>query len=336
MTGVQTAIALAAVQGFPPAIQDLVTSLDKELDRVQEQHALPSDMGQWADILTIRLQCHFDMFTNATPYAITRSYSMLRELYPGDADLTTLLRHEVDMAKQRSSDLDGLWLQFKMLYDGYLLHLEKADREVMLKAYPELERLCEDVTTRAAALVSSNKGWARCFDLVLTEGGHQGFTQTIDKRRAWTTEAFPGAIARLVEELHLLRRERARLSQETSAKWDSTLTQWFVRSGDRLPVAEFCTALVWYMDALKQLTNSGEKQKDLLGKIDGLMRFAKFSTTTLNLPGQAHIPVRELRQAFEQFDQQWTQARRVTELCLPLMDALKRHVATIEATRGKV
>lgn len=131
MTGVQTAIALAAVQGFPPAIQDLVTSLDKELDRyvpvahvlfvsshmisaacrVQEQHALPSDMGQWADILTIRLQCHFDMFTNATPYAITRSYSMLRELYPGDADLTTLLRHEVDMAKQRSSDLDGLWLQ---------------------------------------------------------------------------------------------------------------------------------------------------------------------------------------------------------------------------------
>ncbi len=56
-----------------------------------------------------------------------------------------------------------------MLYDGYLLHLEKADREVMLKAYPELEWLCEDVTTRAAALVSSNKGWAHCFDLVLTE-----------------------------------------------------------------------------------------------------------------------------------------------------------------------
>ncbi|RDX40140.1 hypothetical protein OH76DRAFT_1490545 [Lentinus brumalis] len=303
---------------------------------VQEQHALPSDMERWADVLTVRQQCNIDMFTYGTPYAITRSCSMLLELYPGDADLATRLSREIDGAKQRSSELDGQWLQFKIMYDGYLLHLEKADREVMLKVYPELERSCEDVTTRAAALVSGNRRWARCFDLVLTEGGHQGFMETIDKRRAWTKEAFPAAIARLTEELHLLRQECARLSQETSAKWDSTFTEWFVRSGDRLPVAEFCAAILWYMDVVKQLTNSAERQKDLLGKFNGLMRFTKFNTTTLNLPGQAHVPVQDFRQAFEQFNQQWMQACRVTEMCLPLMDALKRHVTTLKATRDRI
>ncbi len=44
------------------------------------------------------------------------------------------------------------------------------------------------------------------------------------------------------------------------------------------------------------------------------MRFAKFNTTTLNLPGKAHVPVHDLRPSFEQFDHQWAQARRVTEV----------------------
>ncbi len=92
--------------------------------------------------------------------------------------------------------------------------------------------------------------------------------QTIDKRRAWTTEAFPREIARVVEELRLLRQERVRLSQETAARWDSNFTEWFTRSGDRLPVAEFCTVLAWYMDILKQLTNQSEKQKSLLWKFN--------------------------------------------------------------------
>ncbi len=44
------------------------------------------------------------------------------------------------------------------------------------------------------------------------------------------------------------------------------------------------------------------------------MRFAKFNTTTLNRPGEAHIPVEDIRQSFEQFEQQWVKARRVVEV----------------------
>ncbi len=148
---------------------------------------MPSDVERWSDVLTTRVQCLFDTFSTFTPYAITRTQTMLQELYPGDSELPSRLKHEVEAAKQRSSDLNGQWLQvrsslvftrarfrrlpmqFKMLYDGYLLHLEKLDREKMEKAYPELERACEDVLRRARAVVAGKSRWESSFDLALTD-----------------------------------------------------------------------------------------------------------------------------------------------------------------------
>ncbi|RPD78448.1 hypothetical protein L226DRAFT_610366 [Lentinus tigrinus ALCF2SS1-7] len=339
MSGVQTAIALTAVQGFPPAIKDLITHLDSELESIQQRNALPSDTGRWATILTVRLQCNFDTFSTATPYVITRSRAMLFELYPGDTTLTSRFNNEVAVAQQRSADLNSLWLQFKMLYDGYLLHLEKADRETMMDVYPTLERSCEDVVQHAAAVVAGKARWDACFDLVLTEDGHQGYMETIDKRRAWATEAFPSEISRVTEEIRLLREERARLLQETSAQWDSQLTGWYTRAGDRVPVVEFCTALVWYLEVLKKLNAQSEKQKNVLWKFNALMRFAKLNTTTLNRAGempQAPIPVQDIRHSFEQFDQLWTKASRVIELCSPLAETLERHITTLKVTRERI
>ncbi len=157
---------------------------------VQDEQALPSEMERWGGILITRLQCSFDTFSIFTPYAIMRARSMLLELYPGDTDLTARLKDEIERAKQRSSDVNGVWLQVclmfcvfalahssstpcfvqvKMLCDGYLLHLEKPDREAMEKAIPELESSCEDVTKRVTALLAGKRRWEASYNLVLPE-----------------------------------------------------------------------------------------------------------------------------------------------------------------------
>ncbi len=60
-------------------------------------------------------------------------------------------------------------MKLKMLYDGWFFHLEKSDQATLEKAYPELERTCEELDSRVERLVGDASQADEAFKLVLTE-----------------------------------------------------------------------------------------------------------------------------------------------------------------------
>ncbi|RPD60325.1 hypothetical protein L227DRAFT_611284 [Lentinus tigrinus ALCF2SS1-6] len=333
--GVQIVTAISAAKPCPQVMEDLATSLDEEVERMRKSWTLPTDISQWATFLTSRSLCGFKTFSESTPPSITQWRDMLMTLYPGDGDLVSRLQKTSDTAKEKATQLNNRWYQFKMLADGYLLHLETADRVALEDAFPRLEHEHNSIASRVTAVKARKAKWDRCFDLLLTETGEAGYMQTLQKRAAWTQQNFPGVVTGLVTELQQLIEERRVLVQETSRLWDEQFSTWFTRSGDRITPEEFVAALSRHVDAIQRLSEQSKTQKSLVSKLDMLVRFAGLNTTTLNRPGGSFIPLQDIRQSFREYEVIWIDACRITEDCVRLTSALERYIALLEDAHGK-
>lgn len=59
--------------------------------------------------------------------------------------------------------------QFRMLYDGYFLHLNDTDRAVIEKAEAELETTREALYKQVADVLARTVEWEGCLTVALTE-----------------------------------------------------------------------------------------------------------------------------------------------------------------------
>ena len=91
--------------------------------------------------------------------------------------------------------------------------------------------------------------------------------KTLEDRRTWMTETFPGEVTEMVEVLEGLRVARVQILAECAALWDQILQAWFTRLGDRLPTHIFLDAMRRYAKMLDNLEAQGAKQHDILNRL---------------------------------------------------------------------
>ncbi|KAI0713512.1 hypothetical protein C8Q76DRAFT_796472 [Earliella scabrosa] len=334
--GVLTTLAFTLIRNFPVTIQDIVTSSDHELNSVRDKLILPTELAQWATILSSRAMCRFDIFSTSAGHEITRYRAMLLEQYPGDGELPERLLAAGEKMSERLHDSRQLWEQFQMHYDTYYLHLDPAGRDAMDKAYPELERTINDLTGRSAGTLAIIEQWRPCFELLLTDAGRQVYTRTLEERRAWMIEMFPGRVTVMVQDLQQVHETRMQLLKDSTALWEEILQEWYTRSGDRLPTHVFLHALRRFVKILDDLDAQSSSQRNALGQLKSCMRLVEHHTTTLNLLSAEQVSIEDVRESFHQFDTTFVQCLRTTELCLGLKKDLDERVAILMKVRDQV
>ncbi|KAI0735941.1 hypothetical protein C8Q76DRAFT_792427 [Earliella scabrosa] len=334
--GVLTTLAFTLVRNFPVAIEDIVTSSDNELDSVRDKLILPTDLARWATILSSRSMCRFDIFSTAAGHEITRYRTMLLEQYPGDGELPQRLHAAGDEMSECLHDSRQLWEQFRMHYDTYYLHLEPTARDAMDKAYAKFEQTMSDLTGRSAGTLAIIEEWRPCFDLLLTEAGCQVYTRTLEERRVWMTETFPGRISEMLEDLQQVRDARVQSLNDSTALWEAILQEWYTHSGDRLPTHVYRDGLHRFMKILDDLVAQCNRQRTALGQLKSCMRLVDHHTTTLNLVSAEEVSIEDVRESFHQFDTTFVQCMRTKELCLRLQMDLRERIAILMEVRDQV
>ncbi|KAI0743702.1 hypothetical protein C8Q80DRAFT_1272350 [Daedaleopsis nitida] len=139
--GPQIIVAFNLIKGFPKVIQNIIGPLKKEIESMRDKLVLLSDMAQWAVILSSCSICDNDSFATTAQHEVNRRCATLLELYPGDpaAVQESLVRLDCVVLEMHTtfSDTSVRYEEFRMLYDGYLLHLEVDDRETVDKAFAQ-------------------------------------------------------------------------------------------------------------------------------------------------------------------------------------------------------
>ncbi|KAI0744915.1 hypothetical protein C8Q76DRAFT_789382 [Earliella scabrosa] len=333
--GLQTTLAFTLVRNFPVVIPDIATSIDNEIDR--DKFILPSDLTRWATIMTSRSMCRFAVFSTGAAHEIERYRSMLKEQYPGDGELLDRLNAAVTEMSDRLDESNQVWEQFRMHYDNSFLHLpDAAAREAMEKSYAEFERTLPQLIGRSAGTTAIVHEWQPCFQLVLTEAGRQAYTKSLEDRRTWMTETFPGQVTEMVQVLEELRVARVQLLADCAALWDEILQAWFTRSGDRLPTHIFLDAMRRYVKMLDDLDVQGAKQRDILNRLKSCMRLVEHHTTTLDLLSAEQISIADVRESFHQYDTNFMHCVHTTELCIRLKNDITKCIATLTKAREQI
>ncbi|KAI0730678.1 hypothetical protein C8Q76DRAFT_690723 [Earliella scabrosa] len=141
--GLPIALAFTAVQDFLSTIKSMVSSLDGDLESACEQFILPVNLARWAPVIRARASCKFEAFRAVATHDIDRHVVMLFEVTMGQGDLLDRLEGAVSAMVGAFEASDDVWQKFRMLYDGWVLRLQKTDSEVIEKALPELRLMRE-------------------------------------------------------------------------------------------------------------------------------------------------------------------------------------------------
>ncbi|RDX47411.1 hypothetical protein OH76DRAFT_1484765 [Lentinus brumalis] len=260
--------ACILLRAFPQAIGDIVVSLDEDLESVRRRYNLPLDVTHWATFLISRTACCFDTFATTAPYEITHRKALLQELYPGEDALPDRLNAFAMNVNGSYAECRVMNDQFRMLYDGYFLHLNVTERTVIEKAEVELDTTREALYNQVADVLARTVEWEGCLTVALTDKGHRAYMEGFEQRRAWAAETFPRHVNEVLEALCGLVEERKRLSDEASAVWDEQVDGFHQHTSiSRVPVPELCSALNPYSRILQQLSAQSVTQKSLVSKL---------------------------------------------------------------------
>ncbi|KAI0714468.1 hypothetical protein C8T65DRAFT_738714 [Cerioporus squamosus] len=331
--GIMLIAACTLARSLPEAVKDIASSLDADVERFRVKYALPRDINTWSSVLSCRSIGEYDIFSTTTTYQITRYKAMLEELHPGEGELTDRIHKHVLQTSQFFGEGRVLFEQLSKLYDGYFLYLEPSRQQSLEKAHPEFERTSEGLFPRVAATVEESVQLEKLFALVLTEAGHESYTQELESRRAWYTATFPGQISDVVDRLRNLTLRRTEVLNNATAIWDGICTDWFNVVGDRLAPGDFEAALAKYMVLFHELTTQTEQQKRVLGKLRGIVQRAVLYSSTLNAPNEESISIEDIRKAFEQYDMLYFKATELQALCQEWKEGMQSQMAVLEEAR---
>ncbi|KAI0702559.1 hypothetical protein C8Q76DRAFT_789327 [Earliella scabrosa] len=335
--GPQLTLAFSLIRGFPPVLEDVTTMLNKELDSARDKLILPVDLSRWSSVLSSRSKGRFDTLATVTVQEVTLLRATLDELYPGEHELPTRLDAVFGAMQTSFGESNTLWQQFKMSYDNNVLHLDTSERESMEKAFPDLERRCEDIRRRVAAAKTAFARWRPCFDLVLTEEGRLGYHNVLDERRAWTRETFPDRVTVVVNSLQQLADARADLVLQSTELWDKYLDAWIGRStsGNRLPTSELCAATAQYLAICQALAEQTEQQKALLDELKSITKQAHIYGSTLSAAQGAPISIEDIRNSFDRYESIWIESMKLSEMCNTVKATLQDRMTILEGARAR-
>lgn len=201
-------LASTAIRDMPRVVEDIVKSMDNELERyvlssavvshpnillqssVRATFLLPKEFEKWSNAVSARANCQYNMFSTSATHEIARRRAMLLGLYSSEEklDLPHRISFTLSVMNTHYECSDDIWqkvcaeifrliynplsiTQTRMLYDGYYLHLEKDERAAVDKAFPDITERFAAASVCVSSINELFTRWKPCFEAVLTEVG---------------------------------------------------------------------------------------------------------------------------------------------------------------------
>ncbi|KAI0742322.1 hypothetical protein C8Q80DRAFT_1273014 [Daedaleopsis nitida] len=255
---------------------------------------------------------------------------MLLALYGGEGDPQARLESVVAVMDRSYTGCKDAWSKLRMLYDSYLLRLERDEFELIEKVFPDLDRSYEDIAGRASTVHTLVARWQSRFNAVMTERGYAEYTQMLNERHIWITDTLPLLIDDVVVDLQQCMEDRTLVHTGSKALWDEHLHDWYQRSGTQLPTADFRTVVDRYLDFLTKLTLAEQNQQKAISHLK-----AQRYTSTFGIL-EEDVPIKEVQEAFSQYEVIWLQCLQLTKSCSLFKDKTTKFIKMFEKCRDRM
>ncbi|KAI0746384.1 hypothetical protein C8Q80DRAFT_1354619 [Daedaleopsis nitida] len=333
--GVSTILALTVTRDYPTMLTNIAAQMDKELAKVREQYLLPLEFDRWAHIVSARSNCNYETFAAVATHQFECRRGMLFDVYADMGDLQCRLDGAVLLMNAAFEDTDDLWQKLRMLYDSYLLRLEKHEFDAIEKVFPALIRQYNDVQTATSATNALSEHWQSRLEMVLTEAGLERIKQTLDERRVWITEVLPTVIQGVAVEFKSCADGRAKILSDVKALSEEHIMDWCQRSGSHLPTFDFGSTLTQYVNLLAELARLEKGQEHAAGQLKDSMKLVDRYTSTLPVDGD-DVPIGQVQEVFLQYEVIWARCARIAENCSRLKASMHEHKTTLEKCRDEL
>ncbi|KAL7277895.1 hypothetical protein PYCCODRAFT_1371746 [Trametes coccinea BRFM310] len=336
---VATTFGLSAVNELSGVVVSLSESLDKDIEKLQEVLNLPRDPARWTIVLAARLSCNEHVFQERIKAEMVLHHDALVQIHPSEehgGDLLGALHAAVQNAEESFKKVEDTYHLLNFLCDGYLLHLDSADREALQEAYPVFaqtyDQLHEDVSSLSKDMVQ----WTDCFSATIKNSDRDACETMLQQRRFHDPSIFARELGPLFQLLQGYLQARQEIRDKCVKLRDDAILDLLSRTGDRVPTSDLLTLLGQYEQLSMTLFHESTRQSEAIRTINLLVRHADLHASAIFTPNHIMLPLAEVHEAFHRYDAMRILCAEVVHRSVDVQKTMAKHVAVLEKARDAV